>query len=123
MNNTNAIVRRAFVEGFVDDHGLAGRIIPSAVAIFVRGVDAETSVCPLEENSNQCINPLYEGEDGIHLSSASCGGVIRARGTSLEKAINQYNNEHSFAASVANGAQFGQVILIRKEDFLRKSEI
>ena len=101
--------------------GMRDRVIPPAVVLFVKGVGAEVSVCPLEEGVGQCLNPLYEAEDGIiHLSTASCGGLIRARGISLEKACEQYNREHSFTFSVENGAQFSQVILIRREDYIKK---
>lgn len=115
-------VRLAFTEGFIDDHGTAGRVIPPAVVLFIRGVGAEADVCPLEEGENQVLNPLYENEeDGeIHLSSCSCGGLVRARGTSLEKACERYNVEHSFTASVVDGAQFSQVILIKREDYIQK---
>ena len=119
------IVRRAFVEGFMDDHGTAGRVIPPAVVLFIRGVGAEAGVCPIEEGENQVLNPLYEcEEDGeIHLSSCSCGGLVRARGTSLEKACERFNTEHSFVASVVDGAQFSNVILIRREDYIKKFDL
>ena len=115
-------VRRVFVEGFVYNHVTADRVIPPAVVLFVRGVGAEVSVCPAEENENFVLNPLYEdNNDGeVHLSAASCGALVRARGTSLEKACEQYNREHSFTASVVDGAQFSQIILIRREDYIKK---
>lgn len=120
------IVRRAFVEGFKDDHEtLVGRVIPPAVVLSIRGVGAEAGVCPLEEGENQVLNPLYEDEqDGeVHLSSCSCGGLVRARGTSLEKACERFNTEHSFTASVVDGAQFSQIILIRREDYIKKFDL
>ena len=119
------IVRRAFTEGFVDNHGTAGRVIPPAVVLFIRGVGAEVNVCPVEENENFSLNPVYEDrEDGeLHLSTCSCGGLVRARGTTLEKACEQYNEEHSFTASVVDGAQFSQLILIRKADYIKKFNI
>jgi len=124
MTNNNAIrniVRKAFGEGFIDDHGTAGRIIPTAIALFVRWVDAEVSVCPLEEGVGQCLNPLYVNKKGeVHLSTCSCGGVVRARGTTLEKACEQYNKEHEFTASVVDWAQFSHITLIRREDYIKK---
>lgn len=113
----NNILKKVFRNGYEDDHG-NGVIVPTAVVLHQRWGDV--SVAPVEENQNQAINPIYvDGEDGLaHLSTRSEGGVLRARGTTLEEAVAKYNRVHSFHEYVEKGALFSQLTLIKKEDFL-----
>lgn len=114
----NNILKKVFLDGYKDDHG-NGVIIPTAVVIHQRWGDV--SLAPVEENQNQTINPVYyNGEDGlVHLSTRSEGGVLRARGTTLEEAVEEYNRVHSFHEYVEKGAFFSQLTLIKREDFLQ----
>lgn len=123
MTNNDAIrevVKKTFCEGFLDDHFSGDdKFVPKAVCLFIRGVGCEAGVCPAWENTVFSLNPLVEIDGEIHLSTASCGGTIDCRGgRSLEKACEQYNREHAF--SEYPRALFSQVIVVRRDDYLKR---